>query len=33
VGVTARVFPAFDGNSGRLVLVTADTEEIGSKPA
>jgi two-component system CheB/CheR fusion protein len=24
VGVTARVFPAFDGRSGRLVLLTAD---------
>ena len=26
VGVTARVFPAFDGNPGRLMLLTADTD-------
>jgi hypothetical protein len=25
VRLTARVFPAFDGNPGRLVLLTADT--------
>ena len=30
VRLTARVFPAFDGNPGRLVLLTADTEEAGA---
>jgi len=32
VGVTARVFPAFDGNPGRLMLLTADTARAAAEP-